>query len=146
MKKLKALLLFSCSVYKISFSQNLKTDTLSIIFNQKGCFGWQNQNLSVLKNNASITLYFNSSFNKNKIDSVINFNNDTNFYTFSISPEKLIKYIDFKNNVSSLKKDMFHKHSTITYTIIENGEKQVIKTNNAEIDFYSLLKSITGLY
>ena len=64
MKKLKALLLFSCSVYKISFSQNLKTDTLSIIFNQKGCFGWQNQNLSVLKNNASITLYFNSSFNK----------------------------------------------------------------------------------
>ena len=98
------------------------------------------------KHNASITLDFNSSFNKNKIDSVINFNNDTNFYTFSISPEKLIKYIDFKNNVSSLKKDTLHKQRTITYTIIENGEKQVIKTNNAEIDFYSLLKSITGLY
>ena len=95
------------------------------------------KNLSVKKNNASITLYFNSSFNKN---------NDTNFYTFSISPEKLIKYIDFKNNVSSLKKDMLHKHSTTTYTIIENGEKQVIKTNNAEIDFYSLLKSFTRLY
>jgi|TARA_B110000114_G_scaffold185193_1_gene231230 hypothetical protein len=104
------------------------------------------KNLSVLKNDASITLYFNSSFNKNKIDSVINFNNDTNFYTFSISPEKLIKYIDFKKNVSSLKKDTLDKYNTINYTIIENGEKQVIKTNNAETDFYFLLKSITGLY
>ena len=146
MNKSKTILLFSLLIYQVSFSQNLKSDTLSIIFNQKGCFSYQYQNLSVIKKDTSAVLYFNGSFNENQIDSLINFDMDTNFHKILISHEKLKMYNDFKDNILNLKKDTLYKSPTITYIIIENGQKQVIKANNPKVDFYLLMQSVTGLY
>ena len=146
MNKSKTILLFSLIIYQVSFSQNLKSDTLSIIFNQKGCFAYEYQNLSVIKKDTSAVLYFNGSFNENQIDSLINFDMDTNFHKILISHEKLKMYTDFKDNILNLKKDTLYKSPTITYIIIENGLKQVIKANNPKVDFYLLMQSVTGLY
>ena len=146
MNKSKTILLFSLIIYQVSFSQNLKSDTLSIIFNQKGCFAYEYQNLSVIKKDTSAVLYFNGSFNENQIDSLINFDMDTNFHKIIISHKKLKMYTDFKDNILNLKKDTLYKSPTITYIIIENGLKQVIKANNPKVDFYLLMQSVTGLY
>ena len=55
-------------------------------------------------------------------------------------------YNDFKDNILNLKKDTLYKSPTITYIIIENGQKQVIKANTPKVDFYRLMQSVTGLY
>ena len=146
MKKLIILLLLSISIHQMGLTQNLKSDTLSIIFNQKGCFAWQYQNLSVLKNDSSSTLYFNSSFNENLVDSVINFDQDTNFIKLPINSDKMQELLDFRNNVLSIKKDTLIDVPLTTYIIIQNRKKVIIKTNSLEPKFFSLLKSITDLF
>ena len=80
------------------------------------------------------------------MDSVINFDQDTNFIKLPINSDKMQELLDFRNNVLSIKKDTLIDVPLTTYIIIQNRKKVIIKTNSLEPKFFSLLKSITDLF